>query len=84
MTRRIGELDSVDAFGWDGRAGLILVRSDSPREDGAAKKHRPTLSRTIYLLTGAILLTVIVFPSVATSPVNWTLAPAFAASAAKF
>ena len=62
---------------------LILLDS-VPREDGTAKKHRPTLSHTIYLPTGAILVTVIVFPSVATSPVNWTLAPAFATSAAKF
>ena len=62
----------------------ILVRSDSPREDGNAKKHRPTLSHSIYLVTVVILVTVIVFPSVATSPVNWTFAPAFAASAAKF
>jgi hypothetical protein len=67
-----------------GARGQILVMSDSPREDGIAKKHRPTLSRTIYLPTGATLVTVIVFPSVETSPVNWTLAPAFAASAAKF
>jgi hypothetical protein len=64
--------------------GPILVWSDSPREDGTAKRHRPTLSHSIYLLTGMILVTVIVFPSLATSPVNWTFAPAFAASAAKF
>lgn len=64
--------------------GSILVRSDSRREDGTAKEHRPTLSHSIYLLTGVILVTVIVFPSVATSPINWTFAPAFAASAAKF
>ena len=62
----------------------IKPTSASPREYGTAKKHRPTLSRTIYLATGAILEIVIVFPSVATSPVNWTLAPAFATSAAKF
>ena len=48
------------------------------------RKYRPTLSRPIYLPTGAILVTVIVFPSVATSPVNWTFAPAFATRAAKF
>jgi hypothetical protein len=62
----------------------ILVRGNLQREDGTAQKHRPTLSRTFYLPTGAILVTVIVFPSVATSRVNWTFAPAFAASAAKF
>ena len=60
------------------------VRSDSVREDGAANKHRPTPSRAVYLPEGAILVTVIVFPSVATSPVNWTFAPALATSAAKF
>ena len=64
--------------------GPILVRSDSLREDGTAKEHRPMLSHSIYLPTGVILVTVIVFPSVATSPVNWTFAPAFAASAARF
>ena len=65
-------------------SGLILFRSDSPGQDGTAKKRRPTLSRTIYLPRRAILVTVIVFPSAATSPVNWTFAPAFATSAAKF
>jgi hypothetical protein len=66
------------------KGNYLLDRGNLQREDGTAQKHRPALSRTFYLPTGAILVTVIVFPSVATSPVNWTFAPAFAASAAKF